>query len=66
MFGKEVSKPVVYICTGWLLLQEAAIEAFMIYLSALHILLARRGVTTLELILYRRQMDCEKDAMALE
>jgi hypothetical protein len=64
LYGKDVSKGIVYGFTSWLLFQELGIEVFMIYLWALHLLLWRRGITTFELILYRRQLQREKDAMA--
>jgi hypothetical protein len=63
LYGRSVPKAVVYGGAAWLLLQELAIEVFMIYLSALHILLARRGIRTFELITYRRQIRMERDAM---
>jgi hypothetical protein len=63
MYGRSVPKGVVYGFASWLLFQELGIEVFMIYLGALHILLTRRGITTFELIMYRRQLKRERDAM---
>jgi hypothetical protein len=62
-YGREVPKGVVYAFASWLLFQELGIEVFMIYLGALHLLLWKRGITTFELILYRRQLQRERDAM---
>jgi hypothetical protein len=64
IYGVAMRPGVAYWLCGWLLFQELGIEAFMIYLSALHILLARRGITTFELIVYRRQLEKEKAARA--
>ncbi|OHS98717.1 hypothetical protein TRFO_08709 [Tritrichomonas foetus] len=60
--GSKVPKALVYVFLCLLMIEMLGIQVFMIYLFALHYLLFDRGITTFELIQYRRQLENEKAA----
>lgn len=59
---KSVPRAPIYLFLCLIMIEMLGIQVFMIYLYALHWLLFRRGITTFELIQYRRQLDIEKRA----
>lgn len=59
---KSVPRAPIYLILCLMLIEMLGIQVFMIYLYALHFLLFMRGITTFELIQYRRQLDLEKRA----
>jgi hypothetical protein len=63
---KKVSKTVIYVFAGVLLIIMLGIEVFCGFLLALHAVLYNRGISTYELIVYRRQKKAELDAQVRE
>jgi hypothetical protein len=48
-----------------MLLIQVGVLTFMAYLLALHLVLRERGISTFELITYRRQLKADADARKL-
>lgn len=63
-YGANVPKAVLIVFCGLDMFIMLGIQVFMMYLYALHALLGRRGITTFQLISWRRQQGVMRDARA--
>jgi len=54
-YGYSVPKALIIVCCGLHMFLMLGMQVFMIYLLGLHFVLNKRGVTTFELITWRRQ-----------
>ena len=61
-YGYKVPKAVLYVFCGLHMFLMLGIQTFMAYLLALHFMLAKRGITTFQLIIWRRQQRTRDDA----
>lgn len=61
-YGYKVPKALLYVFCGLHMFLMLGIQTFMIYLLALHFFLAKRGITTFQLIVWRRQQRIANDA----